>query len=221
MAGLSDTLWGDITDVYDAILAHPFLTGVVDGTLDEGAFRHYVVQDAHYLRDFARALATVGARAHEEADIQLFCQHADNAIAVERALHSELLGELGIDAAAAAKEPMAPTTLAYTSYILATCHLGSFTEGLAAVLPCYWIYWEVGRELAAKGSADARYQKWIDAYASEDFGEVVRAALEVCDRVGEEVSAAERDRMRTHFQRTARYEWMFWDAGYRQEAWPV
>jgi thiaminase (transcriptional activator TenA) len=24
-----------------------------------------------------------------------------------------------------------------------------------------------------------------------------------------------------HFVTTSRYEWMFWDMGYRQEAWPV
>jgi thiaminase/transcriptional activator TenA len=24
-----------------------------------------------------------------------------------------------------------------------------------------------------------------------------------------------------HFRATSRYEWMFWDMGYRQETWPV
>jgi thiaminase (transcriptional activator TenA) len=24
-----------------------------------------------------------------------------------------------------------------------------------------------------------------------------------------------------HFRATSRYEWMFWEMGYRQEAWPV
>ena len=32
---------------------------------------------------------------------------------------------------------------------------------------------------------------------------------------------AERDRVHRHFRTTSRYEWMFWDMGYRQEAWPV
>jgi thiaminase/transcriptional activator TenA len=36
-------------------------------------------------------------------------------------------------------------------------------------------------------------------------------------RVGE----PERDAMRRHFLATSRYEWMFWDMGWRREAWPV
>jgi len=27
--------------------------------------------------------------------------------------------------------------------------------------------------------------------------------------------------MRRHFVTTSRYEWMFWEMGYRSEAWPV
>jgi thiaminase/transcriptional activator TenA len=38
---------------------------------------------------------------------------------------------------------MAPTNVAYTSYLLAVAYAGSFPEALAALLPCYWIYWEV------------------------------------------------------------------------------
>lgn len=33
-----------------AILAHPFLAGLADGSLEEQAFKHYVVQDSLYLR---------------------------------------------------------------------------------------------------------------------------------------------------------------------------
>jgi hypothetical protein len=56
-------LWESIGEVFARILAHPFLTGLTDGTLDEAAFRFYVVQDALYLRDFGRGLAVLGAKA--------------------------------------------------------------------------------------------------------------------------------------------------------------
>ena len=29
------------------------------------------------------------------------------------------------------------------------------------------------------------------------------------------------DAMRRHFLATSRYEWMFWDMGWRREVWPV
>lgn len=218
---LTDDLWSSITGIYDAILDHPFLSGLADGSLELDAFRFYVVQDAHYLRDYARALALCAARAPDEPAVLMFAKHAAGAIEVERELHESFFADFGITDDDVAKTPVAPTCRAYTSYLLATCHGGSFNEALAAVLPCYWIYAEVGKALAERGSSDARYQRWIDTYGGQEFAGIVREVLELTDRVGAEVSSAERERMREHFVTTSRYEWMFWDAGWRQETWPV
>ena len=78
----------------------------------------------------------------------------------------------------------APTNLAYVSYLLAATSTGSYAEGVGAVLPCYWIYWEVGKELVRRGSPDPRYQQWIDTYGGEEFGDVVRAVIDVTDELG-------------------------------------
>jgi thiaminase (transcriptional activator TenA) len=220
-AGFSASLWEDIRLIYAAILEHPFLRVLTDGTLDEDAFVFYVIQDAHYLRDYARALAVVGAKAPVDADIAMFARHAAGAIEVERALHEGFFRELGIAPDVAAKTPVAPTTRAYTSYLLATAHGGSFAEGLGAVLPCYWIYWEVGKALLDRGSSNPRYQRWIATYGGEEFAAVVREVLALTDRLGPELSAAEAQRVREHFVTTSRYEWLFWDMGYRREDWPL
>jgi thiaminase/transcriptional activator TenA len=49
----------------------------------------------------------------------------------------------------------------------------------------------------------------------------VREVIDVTDELGPGLGAPERDRVHRHFRTTSRYEWMFWDMGYRQEAWPV
>ncbi|HEY2575060.1 MAG TPA: thiaminase II [Streptosporangiaceae bacterium] len=214
-------LWQDITTVYDAILAHPFLTGLTDGSLARDAFAFYVLQDALYLKSYAEALAAVSRRAPDEAGRDMFARHAADAITVEQSLHGSLLADLGIDPATARTAEPAPTTLAYTSYLLATVSGGSYSAGVCAVLPCYWIYWEVGKELLRRGSPDARYQRWIDTYGGEDFGTVVREVLAVTDGLGDGLTADERARAHQHFRTSSRYEWMFWDMGYRQERWPV
>ena len=213
-------LWAGITGTYGAILAHPFLAGLTDGSLPPDAFAFYVVQDALYLQRYAQALAAVASRAPDAAGVEMFARHAADAIAVERTLHGSLLAALGIDPAAAGAAEPAPTTLAYTSYLLAATG-GSYAEGVGAVLPCYWIYWEVGQELLRRGSPDARYQKWIGTYGGEEFGEVVRQVLAVTDRLGPGLSPGERALVHRHFRVTSRYEWMFWDMGYRKESWPL
>jgi thiaminase (transcriptional activator TenA) len=217
--GWTGRLWAEAAGTYAAILKHPFLAGLTDGSLDPELFTHYVVQDAHYLRDFARTLIVVGSKAPTHAGVGMFARHAAGTAEVELALHESLLTELGIQNIDAM--PVAPTTLAYTSYLLATAYRGTFADGFAAVLPCYWIYAEVGAELVKRGSPDPRYQRWIDTYADDEYQTIVAEVLALADNFGLTLCAADETRARAHFAITARYEWMFWDAAWRREVWPV
>ena len=222
MAGsFTSELWDSITDIYGAILAHPFITGLTDGTLPADVFAFYVLQDGLYLKRYASALAAVASRAPEPAATRMFARHAADAVTVERELHAELLPALGISASQAAAAEQAPTNLAYTSYLLATIVGGTYAEGIGAVLPCYWIYREVGKELIQRGSPDRSYQRWIDTYGGDEFGAVVQDVIAEADRVGASLSDAERALVGRHFRTTSRYEWMFWDMGYRKESWPI
>jgi thiaminase (transcriptional activator TenA) len=217
----TDELWRGIADIYGAILAHPFLAGLTDGSLPEDAFAFFVVQDALYLQRYSQALAVVASRAPTGAGTEMFARHAAGIVTVERQLHDSLLADLGLDPSSIDTAEPAPTTLAYTSYLLAAARGGSYAEGVGTVLPCYWIYWEVGKELLRRGSPDPRYQKWIDTYSGDEFADEVREVLAVTEALGRDLAPAERERVRQHFRATSRYEWMFWDMGFRQENWPV
>jgi thiaminase/transcriptional activator TenA len=214
-------LWDQAAEIYRRICAHPFITGLTDGSLSHDRFRYYIEQDAHYLRAYARALAGCAFKAPVEAEVRMFVEHAGVAIGAEAELHAGLLTDLGLDGSEAAASPVAPATQAYTSYLLAVIGSGSYAEGVAAVLPCYWIYAKVGEHLQQRGSPEPLFQRWIDMYGGPEFQAVVEAVLAVADRVGEHASPTERGLMRRHFHTTARYEWMFFDAAYRMEDWPV
>jgi thiaminase (transcriptional activator TenA) len=222
---MSDTftqaLWASIGDIYEAILRHPFVTGLTDASLPAEAFSFYVVQDVLFLRRYAQALAAAASRAPHTAETEMFARHSAGIVAVEMSLHDSLLADLGIDPAELDTAQEAPATLAYTSYLMATTLGASYADGIGALLPCYWIYWEVGKHLLERGSPDPRYQKWIDTYSGDEFGAEVRDVLAVTNRLGDELTPAGRDSVRDHFRATSRYEWMFWDMAYRQESWPV
>ena len=220
-AAFTGELWQAIAPIWAAILRHPFVRGLTDGTLPRESFRFYAVQDALYLRDFARALSLAAARAPADEWIIMFNEHAAGALRVERALHASFFAEWGLTPDAVAATPLAPTNLAYTSYLLAVAHAAPWHEAVAALLPCYWIYWEVGKELERSGSPDPLYARWIGTYAAQEFGDVVRAVIDATDRVAGRLSPAERAAMKRHFVATSRYEWMFWEMGHRREAWPV
>jgi thiaminase/transcriptional activator TenA len=216
----TEQLWADITPLYQSILDHPFLAGLIAGDLPEDRFGYYVAQDALYLGDYARALAVVAAKAPVHADAGMMARHAADTVDVELSLHETLLPKLGLTADDLDAVQASPTTVGYTSYLLATAYGGSFLEGLAAVLPCYWIYARVGAALVQRGSPDPRYQAWIDTYAGEEFAAVVAEVLALANRAGAEITAREDRLARHHFAMTARYEWMFWDAAWRLETWP-
>jgi thiaminase/transcriptional activator TenA len=217
----TDALWRSIDPIYAAIMRHPFLHGLTDGTLSRDRFQFYAVQDALYLREFARALALTAARAPEDDWIVMLSDHAASALRVERSLHEGFFAEFGLGPDAVRGTPLAPTNVAYTSYLLATAYGAPFHESLAALLPCYWIYWEVGRALEKTGSPDPLYARWIGTYAADEFAAVVRAVIDATDTVAARVTGEARQAMRTRFVTTSRYEWMFWDMGWREEAWPV
>lgn len=219
-SSFTDELWVSIAPIYATILRHPFIAGLTDGSLSRARFEFYAVQDALYLREFARALAIAGARAPKDDWIVMLTEHAAGALRVERTLHEGFFREFELTPEAAVATPLAPTNMAYTNYLLAVAYGAPFHEALAALLPCYWIYWEVGKELARAGSPNPLYARWIGTYGSDEFGAVVGAVLEATNEVAAQVGDAERAAMRRHFRATSRYEWMFWDMGYRCEQWP-
>ncbi len=217
----SQELWASGAATYAQILRHPFLAGLSDGTLERDAFSYFVIQDSHYLRAYSRALSLVSAKSPDEDAVRMFALHASNAIDVERELHAGLLTELGITADQLAAAGSGPTTTAYMSYLTAVCATGSYAEAVAAVLPCYWVYRDVGRALLARSSPDPLYAAWITTYGSAEFDAVVDSVLTAADALGDQVGPGERRRCHYHFAMTTRYEWMFWDAAYRQLSWPI
>ncbi|GAA2357147.1 thiaminase II [Nonomuraea africana] len=204
--------------VYRQILRHPFLEGLTDGSLPREAFRHYVMQEAHFLPDYARALAACAARSPHPQAVHRFAADAARTVEVEHSLVVELLAAFGLDEAEALKSPAAPTTVGYASYLVRTCSLGTFPEALGAIVPCYWIYARVGEKLLAESSPDPLYAWWIETYGGEDYQDTVAGVLDLLDDLS--LSAEDRERLLERAVTTARYEWMFWDAAWRQESWP-
>ena len=220
-SSFTDSLWRAAAPVYEKILAHPFLRGLTDGTLPEAAFRHYVLQDAHYLRGFGRGLAWLGAKAGDDDEFMMFAEHGRNAIIVERALHEGFFSTWKLDRHAVAATPVAPACHHYVSWLMRVAQECPYHEALGAFLPCYWVYWEVGKALSAAGSANALYQKWIDTYGGEEFGATVRQALAVVNRAGGRLTDEQRAAVTRHFLVATRLEWMFWDGAWKMETWPV
>jgi thiaminase/transcriptional activator TenA len=207
--------------VWDAIFAHPFIKELGAGSLSRERFLFFVRQDYLYLQDFARALCLGGAKADSLDTLDMFADHAATVVRVERNLHTNWSEKLSLTPQELAQTPRAPVTQAYTRHLLAVAQGGTLAETVAVVIPCYWIYWEVGKRLSASLPAEPLYAEWIQAYSSEGFGAHVQQQLNLIDRLASQVTADERRRLEEHFVQSSRYEYLFWEQAYRLESWPV
>src|SRR3954454_14859283 len=175
MTGFCDHAWQRTTELRAAIHALPFNRELAAGTLRPDRFQFYVRQDALYLEQYARILALTGARGPDGPTLRLFAESALEAVSVEQALHGAYFQQFGIDPA----EPMEPSPdcLGYTSFLLATAYHEPWEVLLAALLPCFWLYWDVGTTIARTAAPDNPYRAWIETYADAGFGDAVRAVI--------------------------------------------
>ncbi|WP_232301674.1 TenA family protein [Nesterenkonia jeotgali] len=212
----TEQAWASTARIRAAIDELPFLQQLEDGSLPREVFEHYMGQDALYLTAYARALAACAAQSSDPEHIIFWSRAAAGAIEEERALHASHVMDFST------VQP-SPTTVAYTSYELALASAGSLPVLAASVLPCFWIYDDVGTRLKARvgGLEQHPYADWISAYGDPEFHELTETAKRVVDELAATASEATLAAMHAAYQRASQYEWMFWDAAHRQENWPV
>ncbi|MDP3559447.1 MAG: thiaminase II [Legionellaceae bacterium] len=196
---------------------HPFNRELAEGTLPQEKFIGYVLQDALYLNDFAKALAMAATRLPADTSAQ-FLRFALNAIEAEQGLHRDYLRPFNINMSDMEKNP---ACFMYTHYLLSTATLASVEEAVASVLPCFWIYQIVGARIALTQVSGNPYQSWIDMYSSEAFEQTVNAAIQVMNLLAEEASPALQNKMIMAFKRATELEWLFWDDAYHQKVWGI
>ncbi len=217
----SSDAWARNAALYEKTRDMPFNRELASGQLDENAFKHYMIQDAHYLVAFGRALAIAAAKADDADGVVQFAEAAKGAVVAERSLHAGFMRQFGIDAATFEATPLTPASHHYTSFLIATAWSAPYPVALAALLPCFWIYAEIGRDIHARAARPNPYAAWIDTYAGDEFHTLVRAVIASVDAAAEQASAQTREAMHQAYTRAAQLEWMFWDSAHRQADWPV
>ena len=213
-------LWAETADLQETIRTMPFNTELAAGTLPAETFRGYIIQDAHYLEGFARALALSAASAPDADSIAQLAGSANGAIAVERQLHNEYMSLYGVSEDDFTSTPPSRACDHYVSFLVRSAAIAPFPVAVVALLPCFWIYQRVGVSVHAEAAADHPYRAWIDTYASDDFAVAVQAMLDLADRLASDSGEQIRQAMRAAFIRSSWHEWMFWESAYRQEGWP-
>ncbi|MGM7685048.1 thiaminase II [Cytobacillus sp. Hm23] len=200
---------------------HPFVKELADGTLSLDRFRYYVLQDSYYLSHFARVQTLAASQATDLKIVSQMASHAIGTNEAELSLHKNFMVQLGITEEEKANFKPAPTAYAYTSHMYRAAHTGHIGDTIAALLPCYWLYYEIGEQLVHANPTEPIYQQWIQTYGGDWFRKLVEEVIDLLDDIADQVTEADREKMQEHFIISSQYELMFWEMAYTQETWPV
>ncbi|MCU1605045.1 MAG: transcriptional activator, TenA family [Modestobacter sp.] len=205
---LSADLWADNADLTGVALAHPFVTGIGDGTLPRERFAGYVAQDAFFLEAFARAYGLGAAHSTDRSGLDAFADLLAG-VREELRLHGSYAARWGIDLARV--QPL-PATLAYTDFLLATASLGGTALTCAAMVPCMRLYAHLGQSLASGGDEAGDYAEWVTTYADPAFEELagtLESLLDAAAGPGVDIPA-----LRRTYRRAMQLEVGFFDAAW-------
>ncbi|NQX86392.1 MAG: thiaminase II [Flavobacteriaceae bacterium] len=203
--------------ILQKIKEHPFIIELMDGTLEKDIFHFYINQDALYLSEYKKVLSITGVRCSDEADTHFFLDAATGIIHVENALHNLFIKQDIFNA-----KP-SPTCELYISYLSRIVNTHSVEESLAAILPCFTIYKQVGDYILEHqtNKTDNPYQNWINTYGGEDFAKSVQRAIEITNKHAQTASSGILTKMEMAFEKASKLEWMFWDSAYNKESWKL
>ncbi len=210
--------WRGIAEIRTGIDELPFIRALADGTLERAPFLFYLAQDALYLREYARVLAEAARLAPTSDEQAFWADSAHGSIVGELELHASWLTPAhGVSAATFAAEP-APATTAYLDHLRSVAFGGDYAEVIAAVLPCFWLYTDLGRRLHAgefgeyARDAGHPYASWLATYADPAFEEATRTAIAYVADAAAQADPGTRARMRRAFEASSAHELAFFAA---------
>lgn len=221
-------LWNRVRPIVEQIEDLPFLGQLADGSLDTTVFTNYIMQDSLYLTGYAKAMSYLAAQADDRDEARFWASSSAGAITVEEEMHEALLSDPRlVDAHASLRGEgssvrPSPTTLGYVSFLAATAASRPYAEGVAGVLPCFWVYAHMGKELVERAgsmSEDHPYRTWIQTYDSPDFDESTRRAVQILERQLRYAPAEVAERMRGTFEQACIYELHFWASAHAMQDW--
>lgn len=199
------SLWTAAAPIAQACLAHPFLSGIADGTLPRPAFAHYVAQDAVFLDAFVRAYALGLAKAPDRPTMTAFKGLLDGAL-TELDLHRGYAERWGVDL-----DPVpSPAARAYTDFLLRVAALEPAAHICAAMTPCMRLYAWLGQQLAPRTDPASPYAEWVHTYGSADFEQLAATVETLLDDLdGDAAVIAER------YDSAMRLELAFFDSAHQ------
>ncbi|MFW5952820.1 MAG: thiaminase II [Candidatus Natronoplasma sp.] len=205
-------------DLWERNLEHPFLKEIESGDLPIENFKYYLKQDYLYLLEYVKATALLIAKSELEEKIRDYTEVLYKTVNLEIDHHKKYCEKVGIEELETTE--MAPTTAAYTQYLVKIAYSESVPEIISVILPCFWVYLDMGKDLDSSDTKE-EYREWILIYRSEEFEGLIKKLKADLDSYLENMNGEDIKKIDEIFKRSLRYEYMFWEMSYEMEEWDI
>jgi thiaminase/transcriptional activator TenA len=206
-----------VKDYYKAYLNHPFITGLLDGSLEKEKYERYLIQDTHYLKDYSKVFAHVYLQLDKVKDMQFLHTCIGVVMSEETNMHIKYLADFGLDVYKVESLKEEKATRDYLDFMLQYAPEKNAAKLFCAALPCTLTYEFIGKSLKKKrtiAGGENYYDAWIDAYAGEAFEDFSIESVELMDKMVEDMNDDEKKELIEIFVESCEYEMKFWDMSY-------
>ena len=186
-------------DLMSEVYQHPFLEELFKGTLPRNKWDYYYAQDLIYLTHFNNALLVLSWKTSDTVMGMFLAEEARTYVSHEKQLGGVL---------------PCPSCKEYAEFETKSVDK-SFELGLAALVPCYVVYDEVGIWLRSRLTQNNHYEQEIQKIFGEKPSKSARAVEEYINMVAERESEETRQQMLEIYYRSVKYELEFWDSAYK------
>lgn len=208
-----------VDDTMSKYMEHPFVKGIEDGTLSKERFKHYMIQDYLYLREYTKAFGIGIAKASDINVRKIFSSYVNMLTEYEMNVHSEYFDEFGITAEELDKTPISLAALSYGSYILRLAYEEGQAEILAAVIFCAYSYEAIAKNILKRSpnSVDNAYGQWIKSYVSDTYSNENAALFNAVEKLVEGYTEKQKQHIVDILVICAKYELEFWNMAWNMQ----
>ncbi len=194
--------WDRIKFLYQRIKNHPFNQELSYGVLSMQTYKTYCSQDALYLDVYFYVMKKLSEKISNPYDKRIIVQFAH--------------GSLDEKSPLADKIQQTCATKNYICFLNQAAHFRSPALIAAAVLPCFWIYYQLAKEMQNASAARMYghpYQKWILQYSDPKYFQKVLYMIDFTNRLAAQFPEC-KYQMIELFNRASELELNFWDDAY-------
>lgn len=211
----TDSLLSRHRGLWNRLVEHPFVLRTRAGDMPADTFNTWLRQDYLFVQEGRSFLGLLLARSPERLRDPLAGALA--ALGEELELFRDRAAALGVEL-----EDVEPgfANHAFVQYLKATAHGASYGSAFTAYWTAEKAYHECWKVVEEELPADSPRRPLVENWAGHEFADFVGWLGSEVDGLAEQASAAEREAMEEHFERTARYELAFWEMALEGPVWP-